>query len=202
MFLTAGDDGTAKVWQLNDNSWKAASTLSPAADQDAGLHDATFVPGDGFAAVGEAGAFVWSSADTEARKIEGVTSARCIAPTPDGKWLVVGSGTSARLFDATTLEAVTTPLTGHSAEVTAVAFTPDGTRLFTTSRDYTVKLWDSQAIVGESDRAGQQRELLTLEGHSDEVTSVTAIGGNDRPFVLTTGLDGQTIVWPNEPPQN
>jgi WD40 repeat protein/serine/threonine protein kinase len=202
MFLTASDDGTAKLWHFSDNSWKATNTLSPSADQAAGLRDATFVPGDGFAAVGENGAFLWASAEAEPRKINGVTAARCIAATPNGKWMVIGSGATAQLFDAATLEAVTAPLTGHSAELTAVAFTPDGTRLFTTSRDYTVKLWDAQALLGESDRAGQQRELLTLEGHSDEVTSVTAVAGKDHPFVLTTGLDGQTIVWPNEPPRN
>jgi WD40 repeat protein/serine/threonine protein kinase len=202
VFLTASNDGTAKLWQFNNGSWQATSTLSPAGDQNAGLCDAVFVPGDGFAAVGESGAFLWSSATSESRKIDGVTSARCIAPSPDGKWLVVGTGSTAQLFNAATLEAVTTPLTGHSAEVTAVAFTPDGTRLFTTSRDYTVKLWDAKALLSESGRAGQQRELLTLEGHSDEVTSVTAVAGEDHPFVLTTGLDGQTIVWPNEPPQN
>jgi WD40 repeat protein len=145
---------------------------------------------------------LWTSAEAEPRKIDGVEAARCIAPTPDGKYLVVGSGTTAQLFDAVTLEAITEPLTGHSAEVTAVAFTPDGTRLFTTSRDYTVKLWDAQALLGDSGRAGQVRELLTLEGHSDEVTSVTAVAGKDHPFVLTTGLDGQTIIWPNEPTQN
>jgi WD40 repeat protein len=202
MFLTASDDGTAKLWDFAEGAWKATSTLSAPGDPSAGLCDAAFVPGDGFAAVGENGAFLWAAADNQPRKIQGVTAARCIAPTPDGKWLVVGSGTTAQLFNAETLEAATAPLTGHSAEVTAVAFTPDGTRLFTTSRDYTVKLWDAQALLSDSDRAGQQRELLTLEGHSDEVTSVMAVAGKDHPFMLTTGLDGQTIVWPNEPPQN
>jgi WD40 repeat protein len=202
MFLTASEDGTAKLWQFSDSTWKATNTLSPIADQGARLCAATFVPGDGFAAVGEAGAYLWASPEAAVRKIDGVNSARCIAPSPDGKWLVVGSGTTAQLFDTATLEEKTAPLTGHSAEVTAVAFTPDGTRLFTTSRDYTVKLWDAQSLIGESDRTTQQRELLTLEGHSDEVTSVTAVAGKDHPFVLTTGLDGQTIIWPNEPPQN
>jgi WD40 repeat protein len=202
VFLTASNDGTAKLWQLSNGVWQATNTLAPTKDLNAGLCEAVFVPGDGFAAVGESGAFLWSSPDAEPRKIDGVTSARCIAPSPDGRWLIIGTGSTAQLFDAMTLKAVTEPLTGHSAEVTAVAFTPDGTRLFTTSRDYTVKLWDAQALLGESNRTGQQRELLTLEGHSDEVTSVTAVAGKNHPFVLTTGLDGQTIVWPNEPPQN
>ena len=198
-FLTASDDGTAKLWQFSDGAWHAINTLVPTGEHNAGLSEAVFVPGDGFAAVGKSGAYLWSSATAEPRKINGVTSARCIAPSPDGKWLVIGTGSTAQFFNAATLEAVAAPLTGHSAEVTAVAFTPDGTRLFTTSRDYTVKLWDAQSLLSESNHAGQQRELLTLEGHSDEVTSVTAVAGKNHPFVLTTGLDGQTIVWPCEP---
>ena len=46
-------------------------------------------------------------------------------------------------------------LTRHKDEVVGVAFSPDGTRLATTSHDRTAKVWD----------ASSGRELLTLAGH-------------------------------------
>src|SRR5262249_25535854 len=53
-------------------------------------------------------------------------------------------------------------LKGHTEEVTSVAYSPDGQRLATGSRDRTVKIWDA--------RTGQ--ELLALRGHKDGVLSV------------------------------
>jgi WD40 repeat protein len=48
---------------------------------------------------------------------------------------------TARLWDAATGKAVAT-LAGHIAAVTAVAFSPDGTRVVTGSGDNTARLWD------------------------------------------------------------
>src|SRR5262249_41138224 len=54
------------------------------------------------------------------------------------------------------------PLTGHTGEVTSVAFSADGRHIVSGSRDQTVKVWDA--------RTGQER--LTLKGHTVGVTSV------------------------------
>ncbi|MGH3933725.1 MAG: hypothetical protein ACRDS1_01865, partial [Pseudonocardiaceae bacterium] len=48
---------------------------------------------------------------------------------------------TARLWDPTTGRHRTT-LTGHTSAVTAVAFSPDGTQLATTSLEGTARLWD------------------------------------------------------------
>jgi WD40 repeat protein/tRNA A-37 threonylcarbamoyl transferase component Bud32 len=51
---------------------------------------------------------------------------------------------------------------GHTGYVYSVAFSPDGTRIVSGSRDKTLKVWDAQ--TGE--------EVLTLTGHTEAVLSV------------------------------
>jgi WD40 repeat protein len=51
---------------------------------------------------------------------------------------------------------------GHDASVFECAWSPDGTRLATASRDSTARIWD----------VATRRELVKLEGHTDAVRSV------------------------------
>ena len=66
-----------------------------------------------------------------------------------------------KVWDAATGQEILT-LKGHTGRVTSVAFSPDGKRLASASRDQTVKVWD--AATGQ--------ETLTLKGHTDSVYSV------------------------------
>lgn len=205
LFLTASDDGTAKLWTLRDGAWEAGQTLTaPGGEQGAGpVEQAVFVPTTAevlrIATAGDAGAFLWEGAAAPVR-LGAEGAACCIAASPEGKWVVVATGAQATVYNAATGQPLSTPLQGHSADITGLAFTSDGTRLFTTSRDTTVKLWDTQALAAgaaEEKKLEADRELLTLEGHSDEVTSITVADIGKHPFVMTTGLDGQAILWPN-----
>jgi WD40 repeat protein len=74
-------------------------------------------------------------------------------------------------------------LTGHSSDVTSLAFSPDGRRLATASFDRTVKVWDMQT--------GQ--EVFTLIGHTAGVAAVAF--SPDGNQIVSGGIDNSARVW-------
>src|SRR5271166_1441259 len=71
----------------------------------------------------------------------------------------------------------------HRDFVTAVAFSPDGTRVLTGSGDKTARLWD----------AATGKPLATLEGHTNSVWAVAF--SPDGARVLTGSLDNTARLW-------
>lgn len=78
-------------------------------------------------------------------------------------------------------------LAGHSADVVAIAFSPDSQRLATASFDRTVKLWDT--------RTGQ--EVLTLRGHTAGVVALAFSPDGNR--IASGGIDNTARVWDATP---
>jgi WD40 repeat protein len=70
-------------------------------------------------------------------------AARHLAYSPDGKFIAAADGVYQRvqLFDSTTGKLLRT-LWGHRESVMSVAFSHDGKRLITSSRDKTARIWD------------------------------------------------------------
>jgi WD40 repeat protein len=74
-------------------------------------------------------------------------------------------------------------LRGHTADVSSVVFSPDGSRLASASSDTTVKIWDT--ATGE--------ELQTLEGHTFAVYSVAFSPDGRR--LASCSPDKTVKVW-------
>lgn len=74
-------------------------------------------------------------------------------------------------------------LTGHSGEVNAIAFSPDGQTLASASDDRTIKIWNLNA----------QQELRTLKGHLDWVYSLAI--SPDGKTVVSGSKDNTVKVW-------
>ena len=74
-------------------------------------------------------------------------------------------------------------LTGHSADVVSVVFSPDSRRLATASFDRTMKLWDMQT--------GQ--DVFTLRGHTAGVVSLAF--SPDGNQIVTGRIDSTARVW-------
>jgi eukaryotic-like serine/threonine-protein kinase len=78
-------------------------------------------------------------------------------------------------------------LPGHRDPIVEMAYSPDGGRLATTSRDRTVVLWD----------AGTGEEVLTLRGNDAIVTAVAF--SPDGRLLATGEYEGMVRVWDTRP---
>ncbi len=139
---------------------------------------------------------VWNLAEgREIRQLpcasDGATSTvlvNMLAFRPDSRWLAMcsnpadGGPGEVRVFDALTGKPIFT-LPGHTSQIVAVTFSPDGTRIATASLDLTVKLWETET--------GQ--EVCTLRGHTAGVLSVVFCP--DGRKIATSSMDGTVRVW-------
>jgi WD40 repeat protein/DNA-binding SARP family transcriptional activator len=74
-------------------------------------------------------------------------------------------------------------LTGHTDQVLAVAYSPDGTLLVTAGSDTTTKIWD----------VATGKELIALRGHSQSVEDVAF--SPDGKILATASADQTVKLW-------
>jgi WD40 repeat protein len=119
-----------------------------------------------------------------------------MAFSPDGKWLAgYGGAKWSNLYHQNevpvwdlTAGRLAYLLRGHSDNVFAAAFSPDGRRLATVSRDQTVKLWDVPTGL----------EVLSLKGHGAPALDVAF--DRDGRRLATGGADRTVKLWEAPPP--
>ncbi len=95
--------------------------------------------------------------------------------SPDGQQLAAGVGRHVYVWDVATGRRLLT-LSGHDGPILRVAYSPDGRRLASASRDHRVKVWD--AVTGE--------QLLMLPEHAGGVSGM-AYSPDGRRLVTTAG---------------
>jgi eukaryotic-like serine/threonine-protein kinase len=129
---------------------------------------------------------LWDGATgKEVAQLRGHTMAASILFNADGSRLLSGSiypENTARLWDAAAGRLIAV-LAGHKNLITSLAFSPDGTRAATTSRDHTARLWDG--------RTGQIVALLG--GNTARIGSAVFSPNSAR---LVTASDDSTLrLW-------
>ena len=108
-----------------------------------------------------------------------------IAFSSDGTLLIAGSGHSSGIiqtWEVTTGNPLTT-LTGHTARVETLTFSPDGRVFASGSRDMSIRLWDIN--TGE--------HLFTLTGHKEPIIGLAF--SSDGTVLASSSQRGVIRLW-------
>jgi WD40 repeat protein len=192
---TVSDDGTVKIWNYNGESRQTLALHQARVDAVAYSPDGQFLVTGG----DDKQVIVWDSNGTPVQTINDFPSAIShLNFTTAGQWLAPGTWLAIAMDDGTveiwrfepdgpTLSPSDITLNGHSDEVTAVQFSPDGTLIITTSVDGTTNVWN---------RFGQ--ELYTLKGHEGRINNLAL--NQDSSLLATSSNDGTAKLWKLDSP--
>lgn len=179
--LTAGSDGTARVWSADGTG----RTVVLRGHREA-VTSASFSPdGQRILTTSEDGtARVWKSGgDDQPTSLEGGKgSVLCGAWSADGKRVALGGEDG--ILRIHTVDGTSAPieLAGHGGHINDVAFLPDGQRVVSASEDTTARLW----------RVGSRDAPVKLGSHSGPVR--TAAVSPDGAMVVTTSIGAAAAV--------
>jgi WD40 repeat protein len=180
--VTAGDDGTARVWNTESGAslhvlrGHSGRVLSASYSPDGKL--VVTAGADGTARVWDAGngASLRILYDHEGRVFSAVFDR-------DGRRIVTaGEDETARVWDTRSGKQLRV-LRGHAGFVRTAAFSPDGRLVVTAGDDGTARVWDSRAGV----------RLAVLRGHKGIVYG--AAFSPDGKLVVTAGADATARIW-------
>jgi WD40 repeat protein len=179
--VTASDDFTARLW----DAVSGAEVLT-LRGHEGGLTSTRFSADDRWilTASDDCTARLWDAdSGNEIGILTGHQSGLCGAAfSPDNTRIVTSSDDgSARVWEA--IEAMDVDTTSpRRAVVSNLAFSPDGTRILASDEEV-VRILD----------AATGRNIQTLQGHTDRVTSAVFSGDGRR--ILTASHDGTARVW-------
>ncbi|KAI0340395.1 WD40 repeat-like protein [Trametopsis cervina] len=107
-----------------------------------------------------------------------------VAVSPDGQLIASAQGHGVQLLDAATSDRVGQPLLGHSGNVHAIAFSPDGKTIVSGSDDFSIRLWST--ATGQP--IGQH-----LLGYAGVVLSIAF--SPDGTKIVSGSHDSRVILW-------
>jgi WD40 repeat protein len=204
LLLTASDDGTSVLWRKIADAWNETRIFRDPND----IHrhrQAIFSPvagDDRLVIVSDSKVVIWqgdsqrelvmANGNDKPNKVEW----QCAAFSNNGDWIATGRGADVKIWNSNTQESRTI---ANSAHITALAFSRDGQRLFGATSDSTIQIWDVSGLAeADNFKSGRFQLLLTLEKqHNGEVTGICLSPTEEEPYLLSTGLDGKAILWPN-----
>jgi WD40 repeat protein len=146
-------------------------TLSPVAAQDSALPELEVITAENAGRIEQLGML-------------GRGRMRELAYSPDGEILAIASSVGVWLYNPDDLNAEPRFLEGHTAPVTAIAFSPDGRYLASGSDDFMVRIWD----VATGDEIANLRA-----GYIDVVTDVAFTP--DGRYLVTAGNDSRLRLY-------
>ncbi|HTN77854.1 MAG TPA: c-type cytochrome domain-containing protein, partial [Pirellulaceae bacterium] len=125
--------------------------------------------------------------------LAGLTAAgQSVATSSDGKWIAIGNDAGqVQLYDAATGQ-LARALTGHTAAITSVEFTPDGAQLYSGSVDKSVRVWNPAdgAVLASVETPAEVRALRLINKGTQLAT-----GGSDNIVrIWTKDADKLTAV--------
>ena len=110
-------------------------------------------------------------------------TAYCLAFSPDGRRLAVGSDGAVTVWDWENQQPALPPLRGHAKKGISVAFSPDGRRLASGSWSGEVMIWDAET----------GKRLLTLSEHRNPVSAVAF--SRDGRRLVSACFDRHMVAW-------
>ncbi len=179
--LAVGDSGS-HIWLIDMRT----NGITDFAHHDWGIMDLRFTDHDQFLLAGDATSVrIWDVeertdrriVDTEADDIPGMYFLTRMTFTEDAKFVIVGSGNDAVLFNLAE-QVVVQSFHGHDKEVVVVRVTPDHLNVVTSSRDHTTRVWDIETgeVIGKT-------EALDLS-----LTASIAVSPKNDQFIMSAAL--------------
>lgn len=182
--VSASFDKTARIW--NTATGQQLRILDGNKDR---VERAAFSPDghsiattadDGVARIWDAATGAQIAALTHGTKVKGLSF------SPDGLHLATSAagagGPGVAIWEIATARIVAT-MSGHTENIPAVSFSPDGRRVVTASTDKTARIWD----------AATGKQLLVLDAHKERLES--AAYSPDGKRVVTASADKTARIW-------